>query len=492
MSTYTALVFGALVILGAIIAYLGDVTGAWLGKRRSSVFGLRPRQSARLVAAVIGALLPLLGLMVATIGSGYARIAVFELRQLLQRQEDLQARISDLQSEVTRLDREAAGAGRRADTAEHRAQELEGLREDAERRVGELTERRDELAGRVDTLIRRRGQLEVDLEAAQSDLNAARADLDASEQELNVTQEELDRKRREVEAKRHEVETISHHLEMVSRDLERAQRHLEPTIEHLEATTAELEAREQELASIEQRLEQAWRQQRLIAERPALYEPGEELIRVVLAADETQDQMESDLYELLHLASAAAKRRGVPEGANGRAVVAVAPIPDWAPAEEVPEGMIVRYVASELREGGAEEWVVTVRAFRRLFPGEETQLAVGFRAAPNRLVFSEGEVLDEFLISSGVSSLQAFETLWLRITNPKESRVRARAISEGMLPHPETGSYGSIDLAELFNAAEATRAGEGMMRVRVMAAGDTYTRGPLLLDLEVSAAPEPP
>ncbi len=492
MASYTVVIFVALAALGALIAYLGDLVGARLGKRRSTVFGLRPRSSARLIAALIGAALPLIGLGVAILGSGYARVAVFELRTLIQRQEDLTGQIAELDRQVQQYGREVHVAERRATVAEREAETLLEAQEDAQERIGELTTRADDLRTRVDDLTARRGQLEGELKDAQANLQAAEADLDTAEVDLRTTDEELASKRAEVKEMRGDVERLTTHIGYIDDRLAPLQRRLEDTQSELESRMSRLEAVQQELEDIEARLEQVQRRQELISERPALFEPGDELIRVVLPADETQDQMESELYELLHFAGAAAERRGVPEGANGRAVLVVAPIPPWASAEDVPEGMIVRHVASELRTRGADEWVVVVRAFRRLFSDDDTQLAVEFKAAPNRLVFHAGEVLDEFAISSDATTLQAFEGIWLRITDKKSSLVRRRAITEGMLTHPDTGNYGSIDLAEMFTAAEAIRAGDDMMLVRVVAAEDTYTRGPLLLDIEVTEAEESP
>ncbi len=490
MSTYTVIIFVALAALGALIAYLGDLLGAWLVRRRSSIWGLRPRSSARLMAALVGALLPLLGLCVATIGSGYARIAVFQLRSLLQRQEELTGQIVELEQQVAASEREAEIADQRAAAAEKKAVELESIQADQQQQIAELTARRDELRGRVAGLIARREQLQSELKDAQAALQSAEADLAAARSDLSTTREELAQKTAAVQEKARRVEQLRLQIENISPQIADIQGQLSEAQKELESRFRRLEEANQQLEAVQSQLEQVLRRQGLVATQRAVFEPGDELIRVVLSADETQDQMESDLYEILHLASALAERRGIPEGPNGRAVVVVAPIPRWAAASKVPESMIVRDVASQLRTRGPDEWVVMVRAFRRYFPEDRTQLAVKFEAVPNRLVFHAGDVLDEFTISADVSAVQAFEQLWLRIINQPTSRVRARAFTEGMLPHPETGNYGSIDLAKLFEAVEAIRAGRGMMRVRVVAAEDTYTPGPLLLDIQVAEADE--
>ncbi|MEA3402606.1 MAG: DUF3084 domain-containing protein [Armatimonadota bacterium] len=492
MFTYTTVLVAALAVLGALIAYLGDLLGAWLGKRRSTIFGLRPRRSARLMAAVVGALLPLIGLTVATMGSRYARVAVFELQSLLQRRKDLEESVADLRDRVKRAQRRAGEAEEREASAEADAKEAQSLREDAEAELARVQEardalkaRRDELEARVADLLARREALVAERDQAQLELSEARDNLEDVRATLNATREQVKEAEQHVANRALELKRISDRLQTV-------QRRLEPTQRELEAATEDLAARQQELEDVEAHLREVLQRQELMAEQRAAFEPGAELIRFVASGDETQDQLESTLYEYLHIASAVAEKEGVPEGENGRSVIAVAPIPPWALAHEVPETMIVRHVAEELREGEADEYVVMIRAFRRWFEGDEQQLAVQFKAAPNRLVFTNGQVLDELLISSELSALEAFEALWLRITDERESRVRARAIEEGMLPHPTTGNYGSVDLAELFTAAEAVSEGVGMMRVRVMAAQDTFTRGPLLLDISVEPAGESP
>ncbi|MFW5868424.1 MAG: DUF3084 domain-containing protein [Armatimonadota bacterium] len=498
MSLYTIVIFVALGLLGALIAYLGDVIGARLGKRRSTIFGLRPRQSARLVAAVIGGLLPLLGLVVATIGSGYARVAVFELRTLLDQREHLEKRVDDLQSDVDLYEA-------RAEEAEEAAEELKAIQLEQQERISGLQSREDELqtrasslqdrveglSGRVDALSARRDELTSNLAEAQEGLQASQEDLAQARGRLDVTSEELQAKEREVRQKLRQVENIGNQLDVVSRELNAATRELQPAQEELEATHEELTAREQELAELEARLQQVMSQQELVSKRPdVLFEPWDELLRIVQPADRTQNQIEADLFEWLHIASTVVERKGVPEGPNGRAIVLLAPIPEGSAPGEAGERQIVSHVATQLRTAGPDEWVVMVRVYRRYFRGDDTQVAVAFKATPNELEFRRGEVLDEFVLQASIDELNAITTLWHRISDD-DSPIRLRAISEGMLPRPNTSNYGSIDLAAIYRAAQEIRSGSGRMLVQLKCASDTYTRGPLELEIDVKPVEEP-
>ncbi len=46
-----------LILLSGTLAYLGDVLGMRIGKRRISLFGLRPRDTSRVITAFTGILI---------------------------------------------------------------------------------------------------------------------------------------------------------------------------------------------------------------------------------------------------------------------------------------------------------------------------------------------------------------------------------------------------------------------------------------------------
>lgn len=492
MPAYTIVVLIALVVIGAIIAWAGDAIGTRLGKQRASIFGLRPRQSARLVAVIIGGVLPLVGLGVATAGSEYARIAVFRLQSLLRRERELEARVEE-QTQAARQARRDAREER------ERAQNLKELSENLEGQVAELRDREAGLRARVQELEGRKRELERKNEELERRVKEAEQKLKEAEQKLKESEEKLkesEEKLKQAEQEREALELTNEQLRqerdrlVVERDsflAERddARRESEEARVDVEASRARLQSVRAELASVEEDYRRYRQRQRAIAGDPALFEPDDELIRVVLSADQTQDQMEGELWELLHFASPVAEARGVPVGANGRAIVVVAPVPPGVDTAEVPERLIVRYFASELRQAGEEEYVVVVWALRRLYPEDDTQLEVRFLADPNRLKFSKGEVLVETRIPAQWSRVDILETLWRLIADQERSQVRAVARAKGVLPNPKTGQYGAFSLADMFNAPDEIRALEGIVPVRVVAAEDTYTAGPLMVEIEV-------
>lgn len=87
------------IIISGAIAYIGDVIGTYVGKRRLSVFGLRPRVTAILVAIVTGISITLFTLLAAVILSDNVKIAMFSVDQLRVKQQTLIQETTRLENE---------------------------------------------------------------------------------------------------------------------------------------------------------------------------------------------------------------------------------------------------------------------------------------------------------------------------------------------------------------------------------------------------------
>ena len=78
-----------LVFMGGALAYVGDQLGIYWGKKRISIFGLRPKQTAVFISVVTGLLITLLTLMVASYLSENVKIALFQIDTLINTQDEL-------------------------------------------------------------------------------------------------------------------------------------------------------------------------------------------------------------------------------------------------------------------------------------------------------------------------------------------------------------------------------------------------------------------
>jgi len=81
----------AITIVAGGIAYIGDRVGHQVGRKRLTLFGLRPKYTSTIVAVATGMLIALSVTSVALIGSQQVRTAFFRLGQINARINDLQA-----------------------------------------------------------------------------------------------------------------------------------------------------------------------------------------------------------------------------------------------------------------------------------------------------------------------------------------------------------------------------------------------------------------
>src|ERR1700686_5522774 len=92
-------VFGITIIAG-VIAYIGDRVGHQVGRKRLTLFGLRPKYTSTVVAVATGMLIALSVTLAALIGSGYVRTAFFRIGQLNAQINQLQAQAVQQESEL--------------------------------------------------------------------------------------------------------------------------------------------------------------------------------------------------------------------------------------------------------------------------------------------------------------------------------------------------------------------------------------------------------
>ena len=76
--------------LSGLVAYLGNKLGRQVGRRKMSIFGLRPRHTSNLITVATGSMIFLLTLGVAAAGSSEVRTFLNGIDELIARRDDLE------------------------------------------------------------------------------------------------------------------------------------------------------------------------------------------------------------------------------------------------------------------------------------------------------------------------------------------------------------------------------------------------------------------
>lgn len=92
-----------LILVSGAIAYIGNLVGRNIGRRRLTLFGLRPRHTAQVITVVSGMLIALVTLAAVLLVSADARTALFRFRELQAQTARLEGEIDQAEARLRQL-----------------------------------------------------------------------------------------------------------------------------------------------------------------------------------------------------------------------------------------------------------------------------------------------------------------------------------------------------------------------------------------------------
>jgi uncharacterized protein (DUF3084 family) len=160
----------ALLLLGGVLATLGDRLGSRVGKARLSLFNLRPRRTAVLITVLTGSLISAVSLGLMLLVSERLRTGLFELDQLERRLKDSRQSLRESREELQR--------------SQLGLQRAEGGRQQARRQLVLAEREAGRLQRELVPLNRQRRQLEQERDELARDIHAKDADIRRNRAEL--------------------------------------------------------------------------------------------------------------------------------------------------------------------------------------------------------------------------------------------------------------------------------------------------------------------
>lgn len=142
-----------LIVMGGAIAYIGDKLGTKVGKRKMSIFGLRPKHTSIIVTIITGILITSLTLGVLALTSQNVRVALFGMEKLNQQIRETKENLEHITIALAQVNEER----------EQTQAQLEKVQQDYKTASGDLERSHAQIA---------------ELEQIKQSLEAAKAQLD--------------------------------------------------------------------------------------------------------------------------------------------------------------------------------------------------------------------------------------------------------------------------------------------------------------------------
>lgn len=181
---YGIVLIAALIVTGGAIAVIGDRVGSKVGKKKLSLFGLRPRHTSVIVTIVTGVLITTLTFAVLAAASENVRVALFGMEKLNEEMRETQSRLDTASERLAASEkeqREANAALKKSQgevdalqkeqaALEARAQELAKGNSQLEAAKQELTAQNETLSSQNGALASENKELEERTEALREGL----------------------------------------------------------------------------------------------------------------------------------------------------------------------------------------------------------------------------------------------------------------------------------------------------------------------------------
>lgn len=525
-----------IVAASGAIAFWADKLGKKMGKKRLSLFGLRPKHVAALTTVLMGVGVSLFTIGLIALSSRDARRWLREGHQLLVERDRYAKQVTSFRDEAASLHAQNLLARKQLVELQGRYDDLTKRTQGLDARIaslnGELKARTDELqknnrlltqaqAGlqrsRGDlaesrrNLIRQRRELTVlkdrasaaqaQVLSAQGDLKKAKSDLAtantnkrfAVEQANSIGKKSVEALAKvkdltaQVKALESEAATRTEEVAGLQRQIkdyadlrDDAERRANAARDQLVALQGQLDQARADAASLGSFIGSAVKTSR---QEPLTYAASEEVARVVVPAGATSEDAENAVTSLLRQARVNAEARGARgHQSKGGQTFAVADVFDRQDPKtgDPVSGEDLKRVVVQRAVGHDEEQVLVATASLNAFRGEPVSLDVA--VVPNPMVYRRHQLVAESRIDGSLTE----DRILAQFSEFVASDVRERAEQAHMIPRANTAApFGEVPLPDVLNLLRDVKRAGHSVRVQAVAGADTHAADPLRLEFRI-------
>jgi len=432
---YGILLIVALVAVSGLIAYIGDILGRRLGRRRLSLFGLRPRHTAIVVSVIAGMLITLFTLAMAMVVSQNVKDGFLKVDYMRQRQKELSREVDSLNRRIADLDKSRRG-------------------------------------------------LETQLKRGQDELAKGQAQLADAKAALEETRTARDKTVAELQQKQDQLARTKVALAKSAADLKNATGAFTRMTKALNDMSQQVDA----LKLIASQTEREYALERAV---PILFGAGQPLDVDLMAGGQSTADAHRELNAFIARLDTKVIAAGArPLAGSKEAVLIRKPVedPKTNQVTVARSYQVMDAVASRVHESQGD---VIVRAYSVFNTHAREPVYVDFELFRNLLVFRKGEVLAETVMDGQLSDSALLDSLVRLLKDDVGAKARGKNVMPRLNPSSpslfETGGerVGEMTFDDLFRVIEKLRRVGGPARVTAVAADDTWTIGPLKVDLRV-------
>ncbi|MGP0128536.1 MAG: DUF3084 domain-containing protein [cyanobacterium endosymbiont of Rhopalodia musculus] len=476
--TSAYILIAAILILGGLIAALGDRLGTKVGKARLRLWNLRPKNTAIVVTVLTGTLIAGSTLGILFTFSKSLREGLFRLDEILKQLRTAQADLAKVSQEKQDVAQEFQTAKKLQNLAQRRLKSINDNFEDAKAQLKSVSDQATKLKKDIQTLLKERKELLESKTRLDKQITQLHEQVHARDEELKKGQEKIAVQNRILQQR----QTHLQELETRFQSLENQQNQLQTEIEQRDSKIAELDkainqkdfalkSRESQLNKLESQLEYLRKAVQVLEQ---YYQTYQELRERQIAIVRGQVLA----LGAVRIVSPNAVLQVVDEllrRANESAIEAVGSN-DVKPSERVVKitKAQVQQLTQQLKED--QNFVVRIISAGNYVEGEK-EVRVFADIVVNQKIFNQEETIAMVSIDTSNITEESIQQRIDILLAATQFRAR-RAGVVGNIQVEDGRLKTIVNFIEEISARE-----EGLDEIKAIAAEETYTIGPLKIRL---------
>lgn len=464
---WTLIIF--LIVISGVIAFIGNYVGRRVGKRRFSIFGLRPYYTSMIITILTGIVITTVTLTILVSVSSSMREALENKAQLQETIRLLSQRLSATQSELSIRASELNAAIEYQKKLEEKINEQNEMVRNLEKRLKDMA---SEIKAKEIALKNR----EIALEESRSsleELDRQRKELTDIITKLNKDKEELRKERERLTEESKQLKDKLIKLEKEISTLEEQRRILNNKLELYSSELSELkkEISDYKVRALElkKEIKNKEEQLNLLRYQKIVFYGGEIILAETINGPKSEQEARDSLKYLLDRVNEIIKAKYVQLGVhlNGENNIL-----------STYDSNELEFAIKSLRE---EQRLIRIKVKNNTLIREPVHLVI--ESLKSKLIFSKDETITFKFVSSKLPRNKIIEELDLLLNEAKNEGIRRGMILDHLINPITNVSYETLLSLSVRIKVRYSKAGSALVLVK--AEKDIYTGGPLRVRFEL-------
>ncbi len=412
---YGALLILVVVAISGLIAYLGDQIGMKVGKKRISIFGLRPKYTSIIITILTGVLIASLTITVILATNNGVRQAIFNIQQVLSRLETTRNDLDILNQQMLKKDLILKEKDNLLDDKDDQLQKKEVEIQNIEVELANLQKQKEQLDEENLLLAEQKSELQSKLDSIQLEYETAQSNIE----DLKETKTQLEGQLDKLQTEQQDLEE---RIELLNQEVNRANKELSDTT---------LRYYLQDL----------------------VYQKGDVIYIDVVEKGKTQDETVDNIIEFVTKANNEVLNRPVKVDDETGSAISLKTEEVFGLATTILQSDIEKYIISLVTEVNVSQNMI---------------VPVSFQLSPDFIVYPKGDIITEKVIDASKSVAELEDELIDILTTINTESVKKGIISV------EQGTVGTIKFSRFYEVLNKVQSFKGKVNVRVSATGDIW------------------